>query len=201
MNERSTTTDEGVGYSDPDRNSSGSSVLDRARIWGAGLRYDFWLDLNSVPAKRRRSLRSELRANLTEAAASVGATIAIRRVGSLRSMARESVVDDVSRPRWLAGWWAGLSTLAALVVLFMLMSLVYAEGVLDSGVTTPVSSGLFPFVGSEITIDPSPDGGGIALSMSPGFGPFVAALVVFVLVARPWRLLGSGSRLADVRPS
>ncbi len=201
MNERSITTDDGVEDVLANRHPGKTSIVDRARVWGASLRYDFWLDLNSVPARRRRSLRSELRANLAEAASSVGATTAIRRVGSLRTMAREAVVDDVSRPRWLAGWWAGLSTFATLALVFMLMALVYAEGVLDSGVTTPVSSGLFPFVGSEVTVDPSPTGGGLAVSMAPGFGPLLVALVVFVLVARPWRLIGHGSRLPDVRPS
>ena len=64
--------------------------------------------------------------------------------------------------------------------------LYYAEGVVDSGVSQPVASGLFPFVGSSVEVQHAP-GAGLSLSIAPGLLPVVLALVVFVLVARPWR--------------
>ncbi len=39
------------------------SVVDRIRIEWAAMRFDFWLDLHSVPRKKRRELRHELKSN------------------------------------------------------------------------------------------------------------------------------------------
>ena len=50
------------------------SLIDRFRRENAVQQYDFWLDLRAVPMRRRRELRRELRANLTEASADVGMT-------------------------------------------------------------------------------------------------------------------------------
>lgn len=53
------------------------NVLDRVRIERAVLGYDWWLDLRGTPWRRRRDLRSELRANLRDAAAHIGARAAV----------------------------------------------------------------------------------------------------------------------------
>jgi hypothetical protein len=94
------------------------SALDGARIAGAGWRYDFWLDLRSVPRTRRRELRAELQSNLTEAACRVGVGPAIRALGSVRRLAAETTRDGYLRSRWTAGWVAGVSALALLLVMF-----------------------------------------------------------------------------------
>ena len=71
------------------------NVLDRARIVGATLSYDLWLDFAGVPGRRRRDLRRELRANLGAATALVGSRDAIRGLGSTREMA--GTEDDFPR--------------------------------------------------------------------------------------------------------
>jgi len=54
------------------------NILDRARIVGATVSYDLWLELAGVPGRRRRDLRRELRANLRDATALVGSHTAVR---------------------------------------------------------------------------------------------------------------------------
>lgn len=163
------------------------SALDRSRISWAGTRYDFWLDVNSVPRKHRKALRSELRSNLAEASAVDGVSKALDNVGPLRRLASDVAHDGRLRSRWLAGWVAAVGTLAVIVVAFFLLSLYYSEGVLDAGATGPVRTSLFPFVGSQVTVDPSNDG--IAWTLAPGPLPLIGGLVAWVLVAKPWRSL------------
>lgn len=169
------------------------SVADRLRIRWAVARYDLFLDLHSVPGRHRRELRNELRSNLSEAASAVGARQALAGVGSLRALARENAIDGQLRSRWVAGFVAGLTTLAALFVAFLFLSLYYASGVLDAGATGPVATWLFPFVGSEVSVDPSD---GLTLQFQTGPLPLVAALIVWLAVSRPWRAIARrlGSR-------
>lgn len=163
------------------------SRLDRARIALAGRRYDFWLDLRYVRRRQRRDLRTELTANLTEAAGRVGVSEALAGVGSLRTLASEATRSDDATPRWYAGTVAGLTAFAAAVFLLVVQSLSYVEGVLDSGVEGEVSSSLFPFVWSEITVTTGEDG--FEFFIAPGPMPLLVAIVVGALVARPWRAL------------
>lgn len=58
------------------------NILDRARIVGATVSYDLWLELAGVPGRRRRDLRRELRANLRDATALVGSHTAVRYVAA-----------------------------------------------------------------------------------------------------------------------
>lgn len=161
------------------------SIVDKLRIQWAGTRYDFWLDLKSVPKKQRKALGAELKSNLGDAAADVGMSTALSRLGGLRTLAAKTTSDGHLRSRWLAGWVAGWITLAVVVAAFFILMLYYTEGVLDAGVAEPVSSSLFPFFGSDLTVDPS--GGGIAWSVAPGPMPFVSAFAAWLLVAKPWR--------------
>ncbi len=158
--------------------------IDRARIQWATARYDLWLDLHFTKPSDRRELRRELAGNLTEAASNVGVSEALRGVGSLRRLARETSQETGRRSRWYAGFVAGLSVFVLLVVGFIAQTLMWAEGVQDAGVTHEVHGSLFPFVGSNVAIDPSP---GMAMTIEPGPLPFVAALAVFLVVAKPWR--------------
>lgn len=162
-------------------------ILDRLRVTWACARYDLWLDLRSVPRRHRSQLRRELKANLIDASADVGAAQALANVGSLRQLATDTVDDGRLRSSWLVGVTAGMGAMALFIVLFMVATLYYAEGVLDAGVTEPISSGLFPFVGSKVTVDPS--NGGIAWTIETGPAPLVIALVTGLVVARPWRSL------------
>ncbi len=162
------------------------SPADRVRLSWLSARYDFWLDLKSVPRRVRRDLRQELVANVRDAAADIGVSRAIANVGSTRQLARENVVDGELRSAWSAAITAGLTTIASLVVGFLLLSLYYVEGVLDAGADETVSSWLFPFYGSQITVEPETTAG-FGFEVNPGPLPFIVGLVVFVAVAKPWR--------------
>ena len=164
------------------------SPADRLRLSWLSARYDFWLDLNSVPRRDRRELRNELRSNVTDAASDVGMRTAIANVGSARHLARQTALDGDLRSPWSSAITASVSTLAGLMVGFLLLSLYYVEGVLDSGNDEVVSSWLFPFLGSQVEVEPE-TAAGLGFSVSPGPLPFIVALLVFVLVAKPWRAI------------
>ncbi len=162
-------------------------VTDRIRLWWAQFRYDFWLDIYGVGRRDRRDLRRELADNLRAAAADVGMGRALLGVGGLRRLAHESS-REIRRTSWSAGISAGLVAAALTLVAFFFLSLYYAEGVLDSGVERPVSSWLFPFVGSSVEVHDQGDAG-LGVTMSPGVLPLLLGLAAFVAVARPWRAL------------
>jgi hypothetical protein len=88
------------------------NLYDKLRILWAGARYNFWLDLHSVPNRKRRDLRRELKANLVQAAANIGTSKALLNIGSLRKLASASTQDGVLRSRWSAGFSVGLITSA-----------------------------------------------------------------------------------------
>jgi len=162
------------------------STLDRTRLWWASSRYDLWLDLYCVPRKQRRALRVELESNLTDAASSVGLRTALTRLGGIRHLAANTSRDGQLRSRWLAGFSAAASVLAISLVTFLFLTLYYAEGVLDSNATEPVTSSLFPYLGSNVTIDPS---SGLEMAIQPGPLPLVLTAATWLLLAAPWRSL------------
>lgn len=163
---------------------------DRSRISAAVVRYDFWLEWQSVGRARRRDLREELRANLEDATTEVGARRAIGALGSLRRMAAGA--GSVTGPRWSTGVSAAGSAAVAVLLLELFALISWLEAADASGVTT-VASGLPLFPGSRASWDGS--GGGYAVNIEPGWLVFAAALLAFVLGARPWLLL------ARVRPA
>jgi len=170
------------------------STIDRARIHWASARYDLWLDLRSVPGKQRRALRQELKANLTAAADKVGVTTALAQVGSLRTLAG-STAESEARSPWKAAASAAFVTFTFAIVAFLMLTLYYTEGVLDAGAVEPITSSLFPFFGSSITVDPS--NGGLEWTAQPGPAPLVAALGVFLFMAKPWRSIKGLRRSAQ----
>lgn len=162
-------------------------VTDNVRLWWAQFRYDFWLDIYGVGRRDRRDLRRELAGNLRAAAADVGMGQALLGLGGLRRLAHESS-REIRRTSWSAGISAGLVAAALSLLAFFFLSLYYAEGVLDSEVGRPVSSWLFPFVGSSVEVDDQ-GGSGLSVTMSPGVLPLMVGLIAFMAVARPWRAL------------
>lgn len=178
-------------------NANALPFTDRARIWWAVRRYDFWLDTFFARRGVRRDLRRELSANLTDAATTVGAKQAVANVGGLRRLAAQMTAPEEDRPRWYAGAMAGLAALAALWLLFLLQAFTYVEGVLDSEPAQEISSSLFPFVWSEVVVTPD-TGDGFSFTLFPGPMPFVYAGLVWLWVARPWRALRSTPSLATV---
>ncbi len=164
----------------------GGSFLDKLRVGEAVSSYDFWLSLRGVRGRRRRELRAELRANLWEATQRVGVREAKAAVGSLRRLASESVPQQRS-PSWGYGVAAGAVALELVVVAQALVSFVVADAARAASVErldVPVT--LFP--GMRTVYETLP-GGGFSLETSFGPVPLVVALVVLLVVARPWLLL------------
>lgn len=160
---------------------------ERWRIWWAGCRYDFWLDLRDVPGKERRALRHELKANLTAAAEDDGIGQALSGVGSLRDLAGEYEVRDASRVRWGSGLACAVLAAACGIAIVLIAAFFYGQGVVASGGDASAASTLWPFWGTEIEVNTSSE----SFTSSIQFGPFplLLAVVAFLGVARPWRLL------------
>jgi len=163
----------------------GGSWLDRLRVGEAVNNYDFWLSVRGVGGRRRRDLRDELRANLWDATARVGSREALKSVGSTRRLAFDSALPP-SGPRWGFGLGAGLLALELVVMLQLFAVTVWSDAALAAKVTRlegPVT--LLP--GTRATFEQLPSGG---FTFGANLGPMslVVAVLVFVLVARPWRL-------------
>lgn len=163
------------------------NLLERARIEAAVQSYDLWLDLRGARGRRRRDLRRELRANLVEASARVGAREAVDRLGSTRAMATEAIPIRAGRPRWNVGGVTGVVVFALVVLAELLSALAWTDGVMAAAPAVPAAGSLTLFPGTDLTY--SPEGSGFAVTYALGWlAPAVGALV-FVLVARPWRAL------------
>lgn len=162
------------------------NVLDRARIVGATLSYDLWLDFAGVPGRRRRDLRRELRANLGDATALVGSRNAVRGLGSTREMAAAASAPDPTRPRWTVGFTVGMSLLGLSLLAEGLAALSWLDGAMAATPESPVTGAMTFFPGSSLTYSPSASG--FSLSINFGWVCLAVGLIAFVLAARPWRL-------------
>jgi hypothetical protein len=180
------------------------SWFDRVRIERVLWTLDTYLQ--SLPAKARRGIRREMRANLRAAAAQSGAKEAVRGLGSLRQLAigyLEAAYDDGPRPRLLRAFgWTLLAELVVLTIVFAAHS-GFVDGI-EAGAARP--DGTFVWdtwsvvgVEGEVTFaDGRRDAEGIS------FTPLVLVLplLVFLVSARIWRLPRSVRRsrgaVADV---
>lgn len=164
------------------------NLLDRTRIAVAVWWYSTWLDLRSVPGRRRRELRRDLRANLGEAASAKGAAAAVRDLGGVRRLAAAMAAES-RRPRWIAAASFGI-TAGALVLLVQFFAVVnWMSGAEAADPALPVRGGLVPFPGTEVVYTPPVGGVGMAVEFSLGWMFLAVAALVFVAVARPWRLV------------
>ena len=160
------------------------NVLDRLRLESALVRYDFWLEMRGVRGSRRRELRRELRANLTEATADVGATRALFGIGSPQQLAYAATEADPTRPTWsLAMVWASL-TFAVLLVAMALTSLTILPTVDAADTRGEVSLSPFPWFGTTFTAEAGP--GSFGAGVETPWPLLVLPLLVLVLGARPW---------------
>ena len=159
------------------------NILDRARIVGATLSYDLWLDLAGVPGRRRR----ELRANLGDATALVGSRKAVRNLGSTREMAAAANSPDPKRPRWTVGFMVGLSLFGLSLFAETIAALTWFDGAMAAAPESRVTGAMTFFPGSSLTYSPSASG----FSVSIGFGwvCLLVGFIAFILAAQPWRLL------------
>ena len=163
------------------------NVIDRLRLERAVQSYDWWLDLRGVPGRRRRELRRELQANLTDAAQDVGVERAVAALGSTRQMAAEAVPDRQDRPRWRLGLQAAVAALVLSVVCELLAGLAWADGAMAAGPDGRVEGAVSLFPGSSVAYEPV--GTGFAVTLQIGWLCLVVALVVLVVAARAWRAL------------
>jgi hypothetical protein len=165
------------------------NVLDHVRIERAVLSYDWWLDLRGVPWRRRRDMRSELRANLREAAAHGGTRAAVAALGSTRQMAADAVPDDPTRARWAAGLQSGFGALVVTLLVALVAVLSWADGVMSSDPDGPASGSVTLLPGSSVEYAPLAEG--FSVSYSVGWLPVAVAAAVFIAVARPWRAVAA----------
>ena len=162
------------------------NILDRARIMGATLSYDLWLDFAGVPGRRRRDLRRELRANLGDATALVGSRNAVRGLGGTRAMASAASAPDPTRPRWTVGFTVGMSLLGLSLLAELLAALSWLDGAIAATPQSPVTGAMTFFPGSSLTYSPSTDG--FSFSVNFGWVCLGVGFIAFVLASRPWRI-------------
>lgn len=168
------------------------NAVDRLRIETAIVRYDFWLEMRGVPRARRGDLRRELRDNLTEARADVGTTRALFGIGSPKELAYAAIEADPSHPRWSQGAFWASGTFAVLVLWMALTTLTIIQSVEAADVTEPVELSPFPWLGTTFTVESGP--GTLGASVTLPWQLILGPLLVFLLVAQPWRLLRRGER-------
>jgi hypothetical protein len=165
------------------------TALDRLRIERTVWTVDTYV--TSLPGTSRRAVRRELRANLRESAASLGAVDAIRGLGSLRRLALEYLDAEYGegrpRPRILKGlFWA--FAVEAVVVGWLILGLdSFSAGIAaaDAGAGVYGWDGARWLGGSaDVTYDGTTPTG-FAWSLTP----LVLAypMVAFVLESRLWR--------------
>ncbi len=153
---------------------------DRLAASWAVFRLEGWLEWYAVPGRTGRAMRRELRANLLEAAGQPGGVRGAVGGLSTRELAREAVVDT-GGPRWGRGATAAVVAFVVVVVAQLVLSAVYADGLLQAG------GGSGRLLGNEVSAGPAGDG--IAVSTVLGGWSLLLVPVVFVLVSQPWRLL------------
>lgn len=163
------------------------NILDRARIVGATLAYDLWLDFAGVQGRKRGDLRRELRANLGDATALVGSRDAVRGLGSTRAMAAAASTPDRSRPRWTVGFTVGMSLFGLSLLAEGLAALSWLDGAMAAAEGSRATGAMTFFPGSSLTYSPSASG--FSLSVNFGWVCMAIGVIGFILAARPWRLL------------
>ncbi|GAB3436305.1 hypothetical protein GCM10027517_06190 [Phycicoccus ginsengisoli] len=164
-------------------------IVDRARIAWALSRYDFWMDFRGVPGRRRKELRTELRANLEEAAAQEGTTRALLAIGSPRALAYAVAEAYRGRPRWAFGAYVALATGVVLQLVWAFSVLGFVQGVRASGVTGRPVTGSVPPLVPEASAEFGAGGDPVSMAGVLPLTVLLVSLVVFVLAAAPWRPL------------
>ena len=165
--------------------------LDRLRIelavWNLDQR------LYELPRRTRIAHRRELRANLLEAAADVGARAALRDVGNLAGLAeqyRDAAFGAGPRPSWTAAGAFLLTTTLVLTSMFFDAAKAFGDGIVAGN---PAASGTFSWQGisrlqSEVVYTVAE---GDHRFVGGAFTPLTWVLLVVgtVAVGRLWRAL------------
>jgi hypothetical protein len=160
-------------------------MADRLRLEAALMRVDWELD-GRIPRRSRRQIKSELRANLIEAAQSVGMKAAIGQLGDLHQLGKSYLEVHRGRIDVRAGAWAALVTYVAIQVVASAVFIAFQSGVLSAG----GHGAAYQFLNGFGPFDGSVGDGGKAFSMAivtPAH--LVLMLAAFVIGSRMWRLL------------
>lgn len=177
-----------------------ASWFDRLRIESAVWRLD--ARLYELPRRVRIEKRREVRADLIEAAAHVGAGPAIRNLGGVPRLAGELVAaeydDERARPLLISNMWA-----AAAVPLVLLVLVAWLEQAADGfakgvGAANPTASGTFtwdglPLVQTQVKYTFV---NGVETHTGGALGPLVYVVLLAVVLwgTKPWRFLRTASR-------
>ncbi|HHU09515.1 MAG TPA: hypothetical protein GXZ60_05810 [Intrasporangiaceae bacterium] len=177
-------------------------ILTTIRIEDFVQRYDFWLELRGARRRRRKELRRELRANLQAAAADIGASSALLNVGTPKQLAFDATEGEYERrPLWSRAALFAALTFGAMLFALMYTATTFAAGVEAAGVVGQEATGsVFPWPGTVFKARIHPDRGGLAVGASHPWPVLVVPLLVFLLTARPWRLLtrqGASTRTGE----
>ena len=160
------------------------SAIDRCRIAWAVFRLEWWLEWYGAPSRVCRPMRQELTSNLRATAAEPGGIAAgVRRLGSLRELAREAS-QDTDRFRWERGAVVAVLVLAACTLVQVAVSVVFADGLLAAG------GGTGRVLGTDVSVTESASALSFSFTYTWIAVGVLAAVVAFVLVSRPWRYRG-----------
>lgn len=174
-------------------------LVDRARVGVAVGWYGLWLERYDVSRRARRDLKRELRANLVDAASDGrGARAAVVSLGGLRPLARahaEAAGRD-ERPHWTSAALLAIVVAGVVFLVQLFAAFNFLAGVDAVDGRTVARGSLVPFPGSTIERRPLDAGFTVSIDFGPTFA--IVALAVFVLAARPWRLLRRGGVGAPV---
>jgi hypothetical protein len=174
---------------------------DRLRIEWALWRLN--AHLQDLPARTRRAVRRELRANLRGSAAELGAAAAIERLGNLHKLAigyLEAEYADRPQPRWLIGLCWALAVELVILCSAFVGQFAFMDGV-EAGNAHPngtfVWNGLaFLGVGGDVTYT---GGEPTSFGLSLNLWMLVYPLAAFVIGGRLWRLAPAWRRSARRR--
>lgn len=168
------------------------NLIDIIRRESVVRRYDFWLETKGVPRRRRREHRSEMRANLNDAAAAEGRIApALDRLGSPRALAHEAseALGARQRPVWTQGLYAALALFVVGMWVAFLSASVWADAVQAAGVEHEVKGTATLLPGLDFSAHIRPDY--IAFEVDGLQWMVLASAVVFLVASRPWRALRS----------
>lgn len=165
-------------------------IIDRSRVQYAVIRYDFWLEIRGIRSRERKALRRELRDNLGAASADVGVTRALFGIGSPKQLAYDVTPRARNRPRWsLGAVWAAL-TFGGVLLALLWTAITFVQVVEASDATgRQVSSSIFPWFGTTFHAEIAENGGGLSFGLDNPVALILLPLLVFVVVASPWRML------------
>ncbi|WIM94196.1 hypothetical protein ACTOB_006199 [Actinoplanes oblitus] len=155
--------------------------------------------LYDLPRAERIATRRDVRTNLLAAAADVGTTEALRRIGGSRGLAEQYLRAEFGdRPRhsWIAAGYA-----AGLLPLLLNFFLTEAADAFQAGVTAAHGVGTFTWPGLawlQSTVTVTATGAGPVSRTGGGWTPLAYVLWVLAVVAagRLWRLRRRSSQVA-----